>query len=98
MRLSRRAVLSVFLFLPLALLQARAQTPETYRGLTNKQLLSNKLPTPEHLRDYLADGKLRLSLHDAVLLTLENNSNVRIEETQVETEKFALLRTYQPFD
>lgn len=96
MRLSRRAFLSVFLFLPLVLPQA--QTPETYRGLTNKQILSNKLPSPEHLRDYLADGKLRLSLHDAVLLTLENNSNVRIEETQVETEKFALLRTYQPFD
>jgi outer membrane protein len=98
MRLSRQAFLSVFLFLPLALLQARAQTPETYRGLASKQMLSNKLPPPEHLRDYLADGKLRLSLHDAVLLTLENNSSVRIEETQVETEKFALLRTYQPFD
>jgi outer membrane protein TolC len=50
------------------------------------------------LRDYLADGKLHLSLHDAVLLTLENNSNVRIEETQVEAEKFSLLRSYQPFD
>jgi len=98
MKLSRLAVPSLFLFLLLALLPAKAQTPETYRGLASQQLLSNKLPSPEHLRDYLADGKLRLSLHDAVLLTLENNSDVRIEETQVETEKFALLRTYQPFD
>jgi outer membrane protein len=86
------------LTLLLAVLPATSQTRETYRGLLNPRLLSNKLPTPEHLRDYLADGKLRLSLHDAVLLTLENNSNVRIEETQVEAAKFSLLRTYQPFD
>jgi outer membrane protein TolC len=77
---------------------ARAQNRETYRGLLNQKVLSNKLPAPEHLRDYLSDGKLRLGLHDAVLLMLENNSNVRIEETQVETEKFSLLRAYQPFD
>src|SRR5450432_2187497 len=77
---------------------ARAQNRETYRGLLNQKVLSNKLPAPEHLRDYLSDGKLRLGLHDAVLLTLENNSNVRIEEAQVETEKFSLLRAYQPFD
>jgi outer membrane protein TolC len=37
-------------------------------------------------------------LHDAVVLTLENNSIVRVQESQVETDKFALLRTYQPFD
>ena len=98
MKLSQRTVPSVFLFLLLTLPLVRSQTPETYHGLTNKQMLSNKLPAPEHFRDYLADGKLRLSLHDVVLLTLENNSQVRIEETGVESEKFALLRTYQPFD
>jgi len=86
------------LFLLLALVPARAQTPETYRGLLTQKLLSDRVPAPEHLRDYLADGKLRLGLHDAVLLTLENDSNVRIEETQVEAEKFSLLRTHQPFD
>jgi outer membrane protein len=86
------------LFLLLALVPASAQAPETYRGLLTQKLLSDRLPAPEHLRDYLADGKLRLGLHDAVLLTLENDSNVRIEETQVEAGKFSLLRTYQPFD
>jgi outer membrane protein len=96
MKLSRLPVF--FSFVLMAILPATAQTRETYHGLLNQQLLSNKLSAPEHLRDYLADGKLRLSLHDAVLLTLENNSNVHIEETQVEAEKFSLLRTYQPFD
>jgi outer membrane protein len=86
------------LFLLLALLPAGAQTAESYRGLLTQKVLSDRVPAPEHLRDYLADGKLRLGLHDAVLLTLENDSNVRIEETQVEAQKFSLLRTYQPFD
>ena len=46
----------------------------------------------------MTDGKLRLSLRDAVVLTLENNSFVRVQETQVETSKFALLGTHAPFD
>src|SRR5262245_28703843 len=74
------------------------QSPESYRGLLTEQVLSSKLPGPQHLKDYVADGKLRLSLHDAVLLTLENNSLVRVQESTVETGKFALLRAHAVFD
>jgi len=103
MKRSRLPDFSVFLwlatlFLWMAILTAAAQTRETYHGLLNQKMLANKVSAPEHLHDYLADGKLRLGLRDAVLLTLENNSSVHIEETQVEAEKFSLLRTYQPFD
>jgi outer membrane protein len=77
---------------------AKAQTRETYGGLLTRDVAANKLPGPQHLRDYVSDGKLRLGLRDAVTLTLENNSAVRIQETDVETNKFAVLRTYQPFD
>src|ERR1700738_4774682 len=86
-----------WLFLMLAIL-ANAQNREHYRGLLTQQVLSGKLPPPQHLQDHIDDGKLRLGLRDAVLLTLENNSNVRIQEAQVESDKFAVLRTYQPFD
>ena len=75
-----------------------AQKGEGYRDLLTPQVRSDKLGAPEHLRSYLVDGKLRLSLRDAVVLTLENNSFVRIQETQVEFSKFALLGTYQRFD
>jgi outer membrane protein len=85
-------------FLSFALLPSGAQTRENHRGLMTPQVLSDKPPSLQHMRDYLVDGKLRLSLHDAVLLTLENNSNVRIQETQVEDSKFSLLRAYAPFD
>jgi outer membrane protein TolC len=75
-----------------------AQNRETYSGLTSAQVLSNKLPGPQHLKDYVADGKLRLSLHDAILLTLENNSLVRVQQSDIEAGKFALLRTHGVFD
>jgi outer membrane protein TolC len=93
-----RRVGACFLFLLLTLFHAAAQNHENYRGLLTPQVASDKLPGPQHLRDYVSDGKLQLSLHDAIVLTLENNSAVRVEETQVEADKFALLRTYQPFD
>jgi len=41
----------------------------------------DKLPASQHLRDYIADGKLRLGLRDAILLTLENNSAVRVQRS-----------------
>ena len=86
------------LFLTVAILSAEAQSRETYHGLLTQQVRSDKLPGPQHLGDYVSEGKLRLSLRDAVLLTLENNSMVRIDETQVESSKFALLGSYKPFD
>src|SRR5271157_178578 len=75
-----------------------AQQKEGYRDLVTEQVRSGKLGAPEHLRNYLVEGKLRLSLRDAVVLTLENNSLVRIQETQVESAKVALLGAHQPFD
>src|SRR5882762_9713580 len=78
--------------------RAESQTRESYRGLMTAQVRSDKLPAPQHMRDYVVDGKLRLSLRDTVLLTLENNTSVHVQEAQVESEKFALLRAYQPFD
>jgi outer membrane protein len=99
-------IASLFLWLTASTFAAQTQTAptptpqihESYRELMTEQVRSDKLPSPQHLRDYVADGKLRLTLHDAILLTLENNSNVRVQESQVETQKFALLNTYQPFD
>jgi len=75
-----------------------AQKGEGYGDMATPQVRSGKLGVPEHLRSYVVEGKLRLSLRDAVVLTLENNSFVRIQETQVEFSKFALLGAHSPFD
>ena len=75
-----------------------AQKGESYSDMATPQVRSDKLGMPEHLRNYVVDGKLKLSLRDAVVLTLENNSFVRMQETQVESSKFTLLGAHAPFD
>jgi outer membrane protein len=87
---------SVFPLLPLT--SASAQKEENYRDLMTPQIRSNKLAAPEHLKNYVVEGKLRLSLRDAVVLTLENNSLVRVQEMEVEFSKFSLLGAHSPFD
>jgi outer membrane protein len=81
-----------------AFLPANAQSPESYSALLTQQVKSGKLSPPAHVQDYVIDGRLHLRLQDAVRLALENNSNIRIEETQVEAQKFSLLGAYKPFD
>ncbi|HUA14032.1 MAG TPA: TolC family protein [Verrucomicrobiae bacterium] len=76
----------------------QAQKDKGYRDLATPQTLSNKLAPPDDLRNYIVDGKLRLSLREAVVLTLENNSLVRVQETQVEFSRFSLLGAHSPFD
>jgi outer membrane protein len=86
------------LLLLTAIFPAAAQSPESYSALLTQQVKSGKLSPPAHVQDYVIDGKLHLRLQDAVRLALENNSNIRIEETQVEAQKFSLLGAYKPFD
>ncbi|HTW31328.1 MAG TPA: TolC family protein [Candidatus Sulfotelmatobacter sp.] len=95
MRCSRVGLL--LCLLTVSLLPAWAQK-EGYGDLLTPQEKSDNLGQPEQLRNYLVDGKLRLGLRDAVVLTLENNSLVRVEETQVGFSKFALLGAHAPFD
>ena len=89
---------SVLLFALVAVLPAPSQSPESYRGLLTARDRADKLPPPQHLADFIKDGKLTLSLHDAILLTLENSSNIQLQETNVEYQKFNLLSQFQPFD
>jgi len=53
---------------------------------------------PEGLRDYVVAGKLRLTLHDAVQLALLNNTDVRVDQLQIENAKYGVLGAYAPFD
>jgi len=75
-----------------------AQSSESYRGLLTARVRSGKLPSSDRIKAYIEDGKLRLSLRDAILLTLQANSNIQIQETQIEANKFNLLGSFQLFD
>lgn len=76
----------------------QAQSGESYRSLLTPSVRTGKLSSPDHLKAYLQDGKIRISLRDAILLALENDSDIRLQESQIESRKFALLSTFQPFD
>jgi outer membrane protein len=75
-----------------------AHERETYRSLTTTQTVSDTLPGPKYMREHVVDGKLRLTLQEAVVLTLVNNSNVRLQELNVESAKYSLLNAHSPFD
>ena len=75
-----------------------AHQRETFRGLTDPQTVSDTLPGPKYMKEHVVDGKLRLTLQDAVVLTLVNNSNVRIQELNIEAAKYGLLGAHSPFD
>ena len=87
------------LLLDVGFLQAQTLLQkETFRGLTNRDVVSDTLPVPKYMRDHVVDGKLRLKLQDAIALTVANNSNVRLQQLTVETTKYGILRAHQPFD
>lgn len=101
MRFFRGVVLSALLlgaWVEAMVWPVAAQTAESYSALLTPQVSSGKLPPPRDLAGFVRDGKLSLRLRDAILLAVENNSNIRVAETQVESQKFTLLGAYKPFD
>jgi len=90
-----------FLFLLLAVAPAGAQTFPTssyFHDEFVRPAVPTRLPGPEGLHDYVAGGKLRLTLQDAVRLALLNNTNVRVNQLQIENAKYGVLSAYAPFD
>ena len=71
---------------------------ETYGALKSPQITADKLPAAKYLQDHVVNGKLRLSLQDAIISTLMNNTDVRLQELNVENSKFSLLSAHSPFD
>lgn len=86
-----------FLFVTLSFAQNPRQR-ETFHGLSSPQAVSDSLPAAKYLQDHVVDGKLRLSLQEAIVAMLMNNTNVRLQELNVENSKFSVLRAHSPFD
>lgn len=58
----------------------------------------SSLPPPSALRQHVANGKLRLTLEDAIRLTLLNNTDVRLARTPVDQAHYRIMAAYAPFD
>jgi outer membrane protein len=90
-----------FLLLILSATNAISQTfptPDYFRRVWSAQPIPETIAGPEKLRDYVISGRLRLTLEDAIRLTLLNNTEVKLNQLQYEGIKYSVLRAYQPFD
>jgi outer membrane protein len=53
---------------------------------------------PQDFTEHVVDGKLTLSLDDAIRLALENNTDIHLDQEQIDTAKDQLMRVLSPFD
>ncbi|MBZ5521066.1 MAG: TolC family protein [Acidobacteriia bacterium] len=58
----------------------------------------SQVPGPGRLEEYVVNGKLRISVEDALLLALLNNSDVNVNRAQFDISQFAVQRAHSPFD
>jgi outer membrane protein TolC len=89
------------LLLLLTLRPAFAQsfgTPGYIKQVISSSYIAGKVKGPAELKDHVVEGKLRLTLADAIRLALLNNTDVRINELPVETAGFEVGRSFQAFD
>ena len=66
--------------------------------MSAKQNSTGRIRAPKGFQQYVTNGKLRLTISDAVRLMLLNNSDVRIEQQNVEQARNAVVRSLAPFD
>jgi outer membrane protein len=73
-------------------------TPSFFKSVTKSPEIPVEVPGPKGLKDFVVGEELRLSLADAVRLTLLNNTSVRMDHLDLENAQWAIQRAYQPFD
>src|SRR6266481_6799859 len=71
---------------------------ERLLGIGSRQKPAAPLPVPQGLQDHVANGKLVLSLDDSIRAALSNNTDIRLDRSQIEFAQNSLHRTHGPFD
>ncbi|PYU79990.1 MAG: hypothetical protein DMG50_21860 [Acidobacteria bacterium] len=100
MRVVRLLVVTVF-FLAIPGVPAQAQEAprlERLLGIGTRQMPAPPLAPPQGLQDHVANGKLVLSLDDTIRLALSNNTDIRLDRSQIEFAQNNLHRAHGPFD
>ncbi len=73
-------------------------SPDYFQRFFHFPHVQTQLPGPQSLDEYIVNGKLRLSLQDAVRLMLLNNTDVRISQGLLDQSSFGIGRAYSAFD
>src|SRR5229473_8507755 len=100
MRVVRLLVVTVF-FAAIPRVPAQAQEAprlERLLGIGTRQKPAPPLTQPQGLQDHVANGKLVLSLDDTIRLALSNNTDIRLDRSQIEFAQNNLHRVHGPFD
>src|SRR5712692_591578 len=92
------ALIVLMLTFSFSALAQEAPRRERFLGISSHQKPAAPLPAPQGLQDHAANGKLVLSLDDSIRLALSNNTDVRIDRSQIEFAQNSLLRAHGPFD
>ena len=105
MKSTRRRAIEFGIFFVLLVMGAaplRGQTaPAPAPPLTEKmaqQKPPSALPGPQGFQKYIKNGKLQLSLADAIELALANNTDIQLDAAQIDTSKNAIGFARAPFD
>lgn len=72
--------------------------PSYFRETFAKPVTRVELQAPARLSDFVADGKLELSLRSYLELVMANNTDIQISSLAVETQKNQILRANAIFD
>ena len=92
------AVLVLVLTLGVAARAQDASRLETLLGISGRQKAAAPLLAPQGLQDHSVNGKLVLSLDDSIRLALSNNTNIRLDRSQMEFAQNNIHRAHGPFD
>jgi outer membrane protein len=96
-----RSFLAALFFVLVCSAASRTQNAsrlETFLGISARQKPATPLPGPEGLQDHVVNGKLVLSLDDSIRLALSNNTDVRLDHSQIDFAQDSLRRAFSPFD
>ena len=72
--------------------------PSYFRETFSKQITKVELQPPVRLSDFVASGKLELSLRQYLELVMANNTEIQIQKLAVETPRNQILRAHGAFD
>lgn len=88
----------LFLLTGLPMLGQESSKRERLLGIPARIAPAAPLPAPQGFQEHVVDGKLVLSLDEAIRLAMENNIDIHIDQSTVDFAQDNLHRQFQPFD
>ena len=94
----RNCIFGLLLFFALCASAQLTPAKSATGSLFHRPVAPTQVQGPSRVDEFIVDGKLRLSMENAILLTLLNNSDVNVDRAQFDLSQFAVLRAHAPFD